>query len=99
MLIFSNIFTSIPEGTWLITEFWVVVGTVIANTHYIHWLYGYLAQYPEILYQSEKDTLYILTDYNRRTYQLPDIPTDLTQYIDGELPAELLRQFPVDSNR
>lgn len=93
----------LPLNTWLIIEFWIGLGTIVANIHYIHWFYGYLAQYPEFFHLSKKKSsqpeaqaLKILPRYDKRLYKMPKIPDDFTHYTDGELPAELLRQFPID---
>ena len=69
----------------------------------MHWLYGYLAEYPELYHLSKKETtqleaqtLKILPRHDKQNYKMPEIPDDLGKYSDGELPAELLRQFPID---
>lgn len=89
--------TFIPSELMALAMNSIIIATILNILHFERWHFNYLAQYPEILYQSELDTLPIWTDYDHSVYEMPPIPTDLTHYEDGELPTELLRQFPIDN--
>ncbi len=72
------------------------IATVAGIIHFHRWYYNYLTLHPDILYDYESEMVYVEGGYDYLTYEVPPIPTNLTQYDDGELPAEILRQFPVD---
>ena len=94
-----------PSTTWLTIPL-IFSATILGINHFLDWYLLHMMQKPQLFFElagvySKRSANSTIWDeiHDLITYQMSEIPKNLTQYADGELPADLLRQFPIDSNR
>lgn len=93
------------SSKWLILPI-IIFATIVSIEHFLNWYFNYLFKQPKLLAQLAQIPLDMLREptiwdeiHDLIIYKMSEIPDNLTQYPDGEIPAELLRQFPIDEQR